>query len=79
MAPESQVDIRTIRNSIGIRERTIVEWYNYAKRIWDYILKTNDNKVIGRLGIVVVSDDRNLFEKKEILKGQPGVQSGCLG
>lgn len=56
-------------HELGVCERTIVDWYNYAREVCDNILQTNENNVIGGPGIVVEIDESK-FGKRKYHKGR---------
>ena len=56
-------------HELGIRERTIVDWYNYAREVCDLILQKHENNIIGGPGVIVEIDERK-FGKRQYHKGR---------
>ena len=56
-------------HELGISERTIVDWYNFAREVCDTILQKTENNIIGGPGIVVEIDESK-FGKRKFHKGR---------
>lgn len=51
-------------HELGVSERSVVDWYSYAREVCDYILQTNENNIIVGPGIVVEIDESKFGKRK---------------